>query len=88
VATSSGTDDIVRLDADLNELSWPGLPILPGGKTRLLDFAWDRALQRFWGLFVGAEPNTAEITPFVMGGGAMPAFIAPFALSTLSTFAP
>jgi hypothetical protein len=90
VATSSGTDDIVRLDADLNELSWPGLPTgLQAGKTRLLDLAWDRRTSQFYGLFVGGtEPNTVDVTPFTIGGAAGTPSTAPFALATLSTFSP
>ena len=89
VATASGTDDIVRLDADLNELGWPGLPTeLPVDKKRLLDFAWDRRTQQFHGLFVGTEVNTADVTPFAMGGAVGTPSTAPFALSTLSTFSP
>jgi hypothetical protein len=89
VATASGTDDIVRLDADLNELGWPGLPTgLAADKKRLLDLAWDRRAAQFYGLFVGVEPNTADVTPFTMGGAVGTPVTAPFALSTLSTFAP
>jgi hypothetical protein len=90
VATASGTDDVVRLDADLNELGWPGLPTgLASDKKRLLDLAWDRRGAQFYGLFVGsAEPNTADVTPFTMGGAVGTPVTAPFALATLSTFAP
>ena len=89
VATSSGTDDIVQLDANLNEVTWPGLPTgLAADKKRLLDLAWDRRGGQFYGLFVGTEVNTAAVTPFIMGGAVGTAVTAPFALSTLSTFAP
>jgi hypothetical protein len=89
VATASGTDDVVELDADLVEVSWPGLPTgLAADEKRLLDLAWDRRTGQFYGLFVGTETNTAAVTPFAMGGAAAPAVTAPFALSTLSTFAP
>jgi hypothetical protein len=89
VATASGTDDVVRLDADLNELGWPGLPTgLAVDKKRLLDLAWDRRTAQFYGLFVGAEPNTTDVTPFAMGGAVGPPVTAPFALATLSTFSP
>ncbi|MBI5479690.1 MAG: hypothetical protein HY906_12575 [Deltaproteobacteria bacterium] len=93
-------DDIVRLDADLNELGWPGLPTgLAADEKRLLDLAWDRRGSQFYGLFVkqfppdggpdaGTESNTLEVTPFVMGGAVGTPVTAPFALSTLSTFAP
>jgi len=89
VATASGTDDVVRLDADLNELGWPGLPTgLAVDQKRLLDLAWDRRGGQFYGLFVGTEPNTADVTPFAMGGAVGTPVTAPFALATLSTFAP
>jgi hypothetical protein len=89
VATASGTDDVVRLDADLNEVSWPGLPTgLAAGQKRLLALAWDRRTAQFYGLFVGAETNTADVTPFAMGGAVGPPVTAPFALTTLATFAP
>jgi hypothetical protein len=82
-------DDIVQLDADLNEVAWPGLPTgLAADKQRLLDLAWVRREGRFYGLFVGAEVNTTDVTPFTMGGAAGTPVTAPFALSTLSTFAP
>ena len=89
VATASGTDDIVQLDANLNEVAWPGLPSgLASGKTRLLDLAWDRRTAQFYGLFVGAEVNTTDVTPFAMGGAAGAPVTAPIGLMTLSTFAP
>ena len=89
VATASGTDDVVRLDADLNELGWPRLPAgLAADKKRLLDLAWDRRSAQFYGLFVGTEVNTADVTPFAMGGTVGTPVTAPFALATLSTFSP
>lgn len=92
VATSTDggiVDDIVQLDADLNEVAWPGLPTgLAADTRRLLDLAWDRRTGQFYGLFVGSEPNTTTVTPFAMGGAAGAPVTAPFALGTLSTFAP
>jgi hypothetical protein len=92
VATSTDggiVDDVVQLDADLSEVAWPGLPTgLAADTKRLLDLAWDRRTAQFYGLFVGTEPNTTDVTPFAMGGAVGTPVTAPLALSTLSTFAP
>jgi hypothetical protein len=87
---ASGADEIVRLSAALEETGRPGFPSgLAAEKTRILDLAYDRTSGEFFGLFVGAsESNTAEVTPFAMGGAIGAPVTAPIAINNLGTFSP
>jgi hypothetical protein len=90
LAPAAGPDEIVQLSAGLAEIARVPLPSgLDVQKTRLLDLAYDRRTALFYGLFTTAgEPNTAEVTPFAMGGAAGASVVAPFALTNLGTYAP